>query len=75
MEVNGYQNLISRLSTKNKAELEAIVLNKIPVNWFSKFSNCIPESLAKETILDMDYDLAGTMRELAAIKIDYPPGQ
>ena len=50
--------------------LSTVVSDKIKVKWFSKFSECIPEQLAKQTILDKDYDFAGLKREFENIVIE-----
>jgi ATP-dependent Lhr-like helicase len=67
LSVNELQNLISSFKSKSRLELELIALEKIQVRWFSKFSDCLPDSLAKLTILEKDYDLTGMMRELNTI--------
>jgi ATP-dependent Lhr-like helicase len=52
MDNNTFLELISSFKSKSKAELESVALNEIDVKWFSKFSECLPESLAKQTICD-----------------------
>lgn len=69
MDKINFLNLISSFKYKSKEELESIALEKIKVKWFSKFSECLPESLAKQTICDKDYDFAGLVRELTKITI------
>jgi ATP-dependent Lhr-like helicase len=39
------------------------------VKWFSKFSQCLPEPLAKKTILEKGVDLQGLKRELNKVDI------
>jgi ATP-dependent Lhr-like helicase len=60
------------LSLKNKTEgeLETKVLNKIDVKWFSKFSECLPDHLAKSTIMEKGFDIKGFIRELNIIDIN-----
>ena len=70
MSVDELQNLISSFKSKGRLELEEIALDKIHVKWFSKFSGCLPDSLAKSTIFEKDYDLTGMMRELNTITVN-----
>jgi ATP-dependent Lhr-like helicase len=69
MDNNNFLELISSFKSKSKAELESLALDKIDVKWFSKFSECLPESLAKQTICEKDYDFSGLVRELTKIII------
>lgn len=55
---------ITTLTSKSQAELEFLALQKVETKWFSKFSECLPETLTKQTICEKDYDLEGLAREL-----------
>jgi ATP-dependent Lhr-like helicase len=70
ISIDALQSLISSFKSNSRLELEAIALEKIQVKWFSKFSNCLPDSLAKLTIFEKDYDLTGMIRELNTIAIN-----
>jgi ATP-dependent Lhr-like helicase len=70
ISVEELQNLISSFKSKSRLDLEAIALEKIQVKWFSKFSDCLPDSLAQLTIFEKDYDLTGMIRELNTITIN-----
>jgi len=69
MSVNELQELISSFKSRSRPELEAVALEKIRPKWFSKFSDCLPDSLARQAIFEKDYDLAGMIRELNTITI------
>jgi ATP-dependent Lhr-like helicase len=34
------------------------------VRWFSKFTNCLPEKLAKKAIVEKGMNLSGLLREI-----------
>lgn len=63
-------NWLSSLKGKTAHELEEALIKKIDRKWFSKFSDCLPESLAKKTILEKDYDLEGFIREIKSVTIE-----
>lgn len=67
--ISEIQELLSSFKTIKRDVLESIAMEKIQVKWFSKFSDCLPDPLAKQTIFEKDYDLPGMMRELSTIKI------
>lgn len=49
----------------------AILEPTIKVKWMSKFSECLPESLARKTIMEKGLDLRGTKRELDRVAIEF----
>ena len=69
--INELQELLSSFKTINRADLEKIAMEKIQAKWFSKFSDCLPDSLAKQTIFEKDYDLEGMIRELSTITFQF----
>jgi ATP-dependent helicase Lhr and Lhr-like helicase len=60
---------LSHLKQQNEREIENELLATIDVKWFSKFSQCLPEQLAKKTILEKGIDLQGLKRELNTVDI------
>ncbi|PWV49511.1 DEAD/DEAH box helicase [Chitinophaga sp. S165] len=64
-------DLIMTIGTKTENELLNIIEANIPVKWFSKFSECLPDELSKRTIIDKGMDVAGLIRQLNEITIDY----
>ncbi|MHA4807359.1 hypothetical protein ACX0G9_04615 [Flavitalea flava] len=70
MSVEELQKMLSSLKAKSRPELEALALEQLRVKWFSKFSNCLPDSLARQTIFEKDYDLVGMPRELSTITVN-----
>jgi ATP-dependent Lhr-like helicase len=63
IEIANFLKLITSLASKFKDELETLAIQKIKAKWFSKFSECVPESLGKQTICEKDYDFEGLARE------------
>lgn len=61
---------ISSFKQQSIDTLEKYAQEQIDIKWFSKFSSCLPDSLAKQTICEKDYDFSGLLRELAKIIID-----
>lgn len=60
---------LSNVKQRNESELENEMLGIIDVKWFSKFSECLPEQLAKKTILEKAVDLQGMKRALNKVNI------
>lgn len=60
---------LSNLKQRSESELENEMLGIIDVKWFSKFSQCLPEQLAKKTILEKAVDLQGLKKELNNVNI------
>jgi ATP-dependent Lhr-like helicase len=58
------RNWLSQLRTSTITELESLINTRIEVKWFSKFSDCLPEKLAKRAIQEKAMDTQGLMREL-----------
>jgi ATP-dependent Lhr-like helicase len=61
---------LSNLKQTNESQLENEMLAAIDVKWFSKFSQCLPDQLAKKTILEKAVDLQGLKRELDKVNIE-----
>jgi ATP-dependent helicase Lhr and Lhr-like helicase len=57
------------LKQRDEREIESELLATIDVKWFSKFSQCLPEQLAKKTMLEKGVDLQGLKRELNKVDI------
>lgn len=60
---------LSNLKQANENQLENEMIGIIDVKWFSKFSQCLPELLAKKSILEKAVDLQGLKRELNKVNI------
>jgi ATP-dependent Lhr-like helicase len=60
---------LSNLKQTNENQLENEMIGIIDVKWFSKFSQCLPELLAKKSILEKAVDLQGLKRELNKVNI------
>jgi len=57
------------LSNLSEKELEQRIMPIMKASWFSKFSICLPDELAKITLRERGIDLAGLLREIDNIKI------
>jgi ATP-dependent helicase Lhr and Lhr-like helicase len=55
---------ISLWKLQETQALEKEIEGEIAVKWFSKFSDCLPDSLAKKTILEKGADVQGMLREV-----------
>ncbi|AXY73618.1 hypothetical protein D3H65_06315 [Paraflavitalea soli] len=67
------------LGNSTEKELEQIIMPNMRASWFSKFSICLPDELAKITLREKGIDLAGLLREINKIQIrqlndDLPAG-
>jgi ATP-dependent helicase Lhr and Lhr-like helicase len=60
---------VSLWKLKKVQDLEKDIEGEIPFKWFSKFSECLPDSLAKKTILEKGIDVAGLLREIKNTEI------
>jgi ATP-dependent helicase Lhr and Lhr-like helicase len=69
LPINKIQELLEYLKSKSLMELEEMVELKIHVKWFSKFSECLPDTLAKKTIREKDMDITGLAYQLNRVKI------
>jgi ATP-dependent Lhr-like helicase len=64
-------NFVMELKSKKEQDLKNAIQEKVDVKWFSKFSDCLPDALAKKTIMEKGIDLPGLIRELNKVTIDY----
>jgi ATP-dependent Lhr-like helicase len=64
-------DLINSVKSKTEHELLSHIEPFVNVKWFSKFSECLPNELAKKTIIEKDMDLTGMIRELNKVTITY----
>ncbi|WP_162944719.1 hypothetical protein [Flavisolibacter nicotianae] len=62
---------LSQLRTSTLIELESLIHSQVEAKWFSKFSECLPEKLAKWTIQERGTDLQGVTRELNKIALSF----
>jgi ATP-dependent Lhr-like helicase len=69
LSVNDVKQLLTNIKSKLPQDLEAIIEEKIDVKWFSKFSDCLPESLAKKTIREKGMDVLGLVSQLNQVAI------
>ena len=67
--IRDVRELITLLKTKTCESLEQEVEKKIKPRWFSKFSECLPELIAKKTIREKGMDVEGLNREIEGIAI------
>jgi ATP-dependent Lhr-like helicase len=61
---------LAGLKKQTSKDLETKVLSRINAKWFSKFSECLPDDLAKRTIMEKGFDINGFIRELNKVSID-----
>ncbi|MRG48324.1 DEAD/DEAH box helicase [Chitinophaga sp. SYP-B3965] len=73
MSITDIGNLILSLKSRTEQDLRELIEPNIDVKWFSKFSECLPPSLAKKTICEKGFDFQGTIRELNKISFDHAP--
>jgi len=69
VSINDVEKYISLFKSKSEQELDEATESKIEKKWFSKFSDCVPELLAKKAIREKDFDVAGLIRELKLIAV------
>lgn len=67
--INNLQEFFTSLKSRQQYSLEKDLETITKVKWFSKFSECLPPSLAIKTICEKDLDLQGLMRELERVDI------
>jgi ATP-dependent Lhr-like helicase len=70
LSADNMQELILSFKSKGRQELETQAENNLNVKWFSKFSECLPSSLAKKTLLEKSVDVPGLIRELNRVNIE-----
>jgi len=63
------ENTLRSLRSKTGTDLENMVVDRIKVKWISKFSPCLPDSLARKAICEKGMDIAGLVRELGKTSI------
>jgi ATP-dependent helicase Lhr and Lhr-like helicase len=68
--MDGYKllQLTSSITSQGQSQMEMDLINEIETKWFSKFSECLPKALARQTIIDKDYDFPGLIRELQRVE-------
>jgi ATP-dependent helicase Lhr and Lhr-like helicase len=69
LTVQAFQDFLKSLQLYSVSTLVKMLEQVTKVKWFSKFSECIPDELAKRTIFEKDLDLFGLLRELERVKI------
>jgi ATP-dependent helicase Lhr and Lhr-like helicase len=62
-------DVINALRSKTATELELEVVDQIPVSWFSKFSTCLPDALARKPLSERAMDFDGLYRELKKVTL------
>lgn len=67
---NDLINWLCGLKKKSLPDLEKIAVNQIAVKWFSKFSECLPEELAKKAIQEKATDFRELLKQINRVKID-----
>lgn len=67
----GYQIIDYLLSLGNlsEKELEQKIMPNMKASWFSKFSVCLPDELAKITLREKGIDLTGLLQEINKVRI------
>lgn len=64
-------SLIAKMKFQSVSDINYHIEQKVGTKWISKFSDCLPEQLAKKTIIEKGMDLPGTVRELGRVVIEY----
>lgn len=67
MQLSDVFVLLTAFQSQSKKETENILEGKIDVKWISKFSGCLPDSLAKKTICEKSLDTEGLVREMSNV--------
>ncbi|MBV7533819.1 DEAD/DEAH box helicase [Chitinophaga sp. sic0106] len=67
--IKSIMELLEQLKLTSSEQISILLESQIEVKWFSKFSECLPDNLAKKTILEKSIDLSGTIREAQNIII------
>jgi ATP-dependent Lhr-like helicase len=52
-------------------DIQGLVEKEVKPVWFSKFSECLPKSLAQKTLCEKGMDIQGLVRELTSVSIIY----
>jgi ATP-dependent helicase Lhr and Lhr-like helicase len=61
---------LSELKSTQIDELEILAERLVKVSWFSKFSDCLPDELARKTIFEKSLDIPGMYKTLKATGIE-----
>ena len=69
VSVEDLKNWLDRVQSETAEHLANCIQEQIKVRWFSKFSECLPEVLAKKAIQDRSVDIEGLLRELKTVEI------
>lgn len=69
MSMDDLKSTLSLLALEKEAVLIEEIENRIKNRWFSKFSSCLPDDLAKKAIREKDFDMGGLMREFKKVSI------
>jgi ATP-dependent Lhr-like helicase len=64
-----FHKFFTSLQSRSEDSLEKLLENNTKSKWFSKFSECLPDSLAIKTICEKGMDLSGLIRELNRITV------
>jgi ATP-dependent helicase Lhr and Lhr-like helicase len=65
-----YEILID-LKYMREEDIIGIIENEVVVKWFSKFSLCLPDKLARRTLIEKRMDFTGVLRELNKVELLY----
>jgi len=63
--------LLGRIRIMTDDEIISYMEKVVDPKWFSKFSECLPDRLARLTIIEKDLDLTGLIREVNVVAVDY----
>lgn len=69
INANDLTEFILSLKTRSANSIEKDLETSTDVKWFSKFSECLPASLAIKTICEKGLDLTGLIRELNRVNL------
>jgi ATP-dependent helicase Lhr and Lhr-like helicase len=64
-----FYKFFTALQSRSESSLEKLLEDNTKCKWFSKFSECLPESLAIKTIFEKGMDLSGLIRELNRVTV------
>jgi ATP-dependent Lhr-like helicase len=69
LTIANFNKFLVSLQSQSEYTLRKLLEKGTNIKWFSKFSECLPDSLAIKTICEKDMDLNGLIRELNRITI------
>lgn len=58
---------LKELKNTDKSALSMLLQTEMKRVWFSKFTSCLPDELAKKTIIERALDIGGMLREVSKI--------